>query len=90
MIDFHQFQQIHHLRTHEHLSLRQIAERLGLDPETVGRWVKRTRFDARQRPRRTSKLDPYRAEIARWLEQHPYTARQIWQRLRQQGFAGEI
>jgi transposase len=89
VIDFHQFQQIHHLRTHEHLSLRQIAERLGLDPETVGRWVKRARFEAPQKPRRTSKLDPYRADIARWLEQHPYTARQIWQRLRQQGFAGQ-
>lgn len=89
MIDFHQFQQIHDLRTREHLSLRQIGERLGLDPETVARWAKRERFEPRQAPPRASKLDPFRADIARWLEQHPYTARQIWQRLRQQGYTGQ-
>lgn len=89
MIDFHHYQQIHHLHTQEHLSLSQIAERLDLHPETVSHWIKRPRFERRQMPPRPSKLDPFRPDIARWLEQHPYTARQIWQRLRQQGYTGQ-
>lgn len=88
MINFHLFQQIHHLHEHERLSIRQIAERLHLHPETVSRWIKRSRFEPRRAPKRASKLDPFRGDIARWLEQHPYSARQIWQRLRQQGYTG--
>lgn len=88
MIDFHLFQQIHHPREHERLTIRQIAARLQLHPETVSRWFKQSRFEPRQTPKRASKLAPFRGDIARSLEQHPDSARQIWQRLRQQGYAG--
>src|SRR5262249_52313908 len=39
------------------------------------------------RPRH-SKLDPFKPEIVRMLERYPYSAAQVFQRLREQGFAG--
>lgn len=89
MIDFHLFQQIHHLHSHDGLSIRQIAEHLKLHPETVARWIHRERFEPRSAPERSSKLDAFRGQIVRWLEQHPYSARQIWQRLLPLGFEGQ-
>jgi hypothetical protein len=37
---------------------------------------------ARTNTPRKSKLDPYKVLIQRWLERHPYSAQQIFQRLR--------
>jgi len=37
---------------------------------------------------RGSKLDPFKGQIVRWLDTHPYTAQQILQRLREMGFDG--
>lgn len=34
---------------------------------------------------RSSKLDPYKARIKAWLEQHDFTAQQIFQKLRAEG-----
>lgn len=42
----------------------------------------------RQPVRRGSQLDPFKAYIVRLLETHPYSAQQIFQRLREQGFEG--
>ena len=36
------------------------------------------------------KLDPYKKQIVRWLESHPYTATQIFLRLRESGYTGGI
>src|SRR2546421_6535922 len=37
---------------------------------------------------RPSKLDPFKKEIVRMLEQYPYSAAQVFQRLREHGFDG--
>ena len=37
---------------------------------------------------RASKLDPFKAQIVRMLERYPYSAAQVFQRLREQGFDG--
>ena len=37
---------------------------------------------------RASKLDSFKGDISRWLEQHPYSAAQIFQRLREHGYEG--
>ena len=44
---------------------------------------------ARSSPR-PSKLDPFKPQIIRWLETHPYTATQIFLRLRESGYNGGI
>ncbi|MBV5269337.1 MAG: IS21 family transposase, partial [Afipia sp.] len=37
---------------------------------------------------RGSRLDPFKARVVRLLETHPYSAQQIFQRLREDGFEG--
>jgi transposase len=64
------------------LSFAQIGRELHIDEETVAKWARRKTYSPRLDTRRKSKLDPYKQIIQRWLEQHPYTATQIFQRLR--------
>jgi transposase len=88
MIDYQSFHQIHHLHDQEHLSAAQIALRLNLHPQTVCKWIGRPKYERRAQPPRPSKLDPFKGTVARLLAQHPYTAQQLFQRLREGGYAG--
>jgi transposase len=53
-------------------------------------WVAAEKFQPRKAAARPSKLDPYKKQIVRWLESHPYTAAQISLRLREVGYTGGI
>jgi transposase len=64
------------------LSFAQIGRELKLDEETVAKWARLKTYSQRLNAQRKRKLDPYKPIIQRWLEQHPYTATQIFQRLR--------
>ena len=44
MIDYHAFQQIHHLRDQDKLTLAQIARTLGLHWQTVSKWCPASRI----------------------------------------------
>lgn len=88
MIDYQTFCQLRQAWDAQHLTMAQIARALHLDPQTVKKWVQRPRYERRRAPRRASKLDAYKPAITRWLAQHPFTAVQIWQRLRAEGFTG--
>jgi transposase len=70
------------------LSASQIAEELDLDPRTVSKWLNENRFRQKASASRSSKLDPFKATIVRMLENHPYTAAQILQKIREEGFEG--
>jgi hypothetical protein len=73
------------------LSFAQIGRELNLDEETVAKWARQKTYCQHLRARRKSKLDPYKPIIQRWLEQHPYSAAQIFQRLRaEQAYTGGI
>ncbi|HCK82344.1 MAG: IS21 family transposase [Pseudomonadales bacterium] len=72
-----------------HLTPAQLAEELGLDIKTVRRWIDRP-YAPRQTARRASQLDPFKGRIVRWLEAHPLSAQQVFQRLGEEGFAGGI
>ena len=48
MIDYHAFQQIHHLREKEKLTIAQIARSLGLHWQTVRTWAERPRYERRK------------------------------------------
>ena len=70
MIDFHTYQQIHYLFKEAKLRKKQIADKLGLDPDTVSAWLARERYGfSKKRARRKSKLDPYTPglSLGRWL-----------------------
>jgi transposase len=88
MIDYHGFCQIKHLQAHQGLTASQIARELSLDPRTVAYWLAQEHFRPRTPRPHTSTLDPFKPEIVRLLERYPYSAAQVFQRLREQGFAG--
>jgi transposase len=90
MINYEQYCQIKDYHDHRHLTVAQIARALHLHARTVSRWLAAGKFQPRQVPARPSKLDPYKPQIVRWLESHPYTATQIFLRLREAGYTGGI
>ena len=90
MIDYATYRRIHHLHEVDKLNLAQIARQLAVHPQTVRFWLDEPTFRPRRTPPRPSKLDPYKALIRQWLEHYPYSATQIFQRLRENGFTGGI
>jgi len=66
-----------------------LAASLGLDVKTVRHWIDRP-YAPRARVVRASKLDPYKGRIVGWLDEHPLTAQQVFQRLRDGGYDGGI
>ena len=88
MIDYHRFCQIKDLHEHQGLSASQIAKALALDPRTVSYWLAQEHFRPRTPRQHPSKLDPFKAQIVHLLERYPYSAAQVFQRLREQGFDG--
>ncbi len=88
MIDYALFSKIRHLNQHDGLTAQQIARELALDVRTVKKWLDAPQFKSRKSSPRASKLDPFKRDIVRLLQAHPYTAIQILQRIREQGFDG--
>jgi transposase len=88
MIDYQQFCQIKDLHDHQGLKVAQIAPTLGLDPRTVAYWLRQERFRPRKSSPRASKLAPFKPQMVQMLEKYPYSAAQVFQRLRAQGFDG--
>ncbi|MBW1894937.1 MAG: IS21 family transposase [Deltaproteobacteria bacterium] len=88
MIDYETYAQIRNYFEHEGLKYSQIAHALNLDCRTVARWANEKQYQPRKSSPRKSKLDPFKNDIIRMLEKHPYTAAQIYQRIGQDGFDG--
>ena len=90
MIDYETYCKIrdHHIR--QGLSIIQTAEALGLHRETVSKWCQIEHYRPPQPAQRASRLDPYKSLIVRWLETHPLSAQQIFQRLREAGYSGGL
>jgi transposase len=88
MIDYETFCKIkdHHQR--QGLTIAQTARALGLHAQTVAKWLRVAQFRPRQSVARASRLDPFKGQVVRLLDTHPYSAQQIFQRLREAGFAG--
>jgi transposase len=89
MIDYQQFCQIK-TGVQQGMSVNQIALETGLHARTVRKWLSKERFEESaggERPR-ASKLDAHRETIRRLLALHDYTARQVQQRLIDQGYEG--
>jgi transposase len=89
MIDYELFCKIRHLNHDDGLTPQQIASELVLDVRTVDKWLNQTQYRPRHSLQRASKLDPFKPDIVRMLEHHAYTATQIFQHIREQGFDGQ-
>ena len=90
MIPYDLYCRIHDLHRTGRLTVTQIAHELGLHRGTVSKWLARAKYGPRPSPRRASKLDPFKGQIVRWLEVHPYSAVQVLRRLRELGYSGGI
>lgn len=88
MIDYETFSKIKLYAERDGLTVQQISDALGLDWRTVAKWVTKPRFTQRAAVPRPSKLDPHKDYIQRLLEKHDYTAKQILQRIRDEGYTG--
>jgi transposase len=87
MIDYETYSKIKNWHG-EGANYSQIAERLSLDPRTVASWANEKKWRPRKSPKRASKLDPFKNDIVRMLEKFPYSAEQIFQSVRRDGFDG--
>jgi transposase len=89
MIDYETYCKIRHCHDQEGLSFNQIGTLLGIDPETVAKYVRMKSFPRRKTARRAGKLDAFKPLVKTWLERYPYTATQILRRLREEaGYTG--
>ncbi len=88
MIDYENFCKIKKLHEQDGLNASQIAGELGLDQRTVVKWFIEERYRSRKKSNKASILDPFKAEIGRMIERHPYTATQIFQYLQEMSFQG--
>lgn len=88
MIDYETFARIKHLQEQKGLTAAQIARELCLDERTVRRKLDAKQFLPRKTVIRPSKLDPFKDTVVKMVESYPYSAIQIYQRLREEGFAG--
>jgi len=89
VIDYETFCKIHDCHERQGLTIVQTARALGLHPQTVADVVGAFALlePRRSRPR-GSVLDPFKPRITRLLDTHPYSAQQIFQRLREEGYRG--
>lgn len=90
MLNYETFCQIRDHLGRQRLTVAQTARALALDPRTVAKWANVEQFRLRAGVPRVSKLDAYKGQIVRWLDAHPYSAQQIFQRLCEAGFDGGI
>lgn len=87
MISYEQYCQIRQLKE-EGLRPGQISAKLGLASRTVRKWMDRDAFQQRLPGMRPSKLDPFKDEIVGLLERHPYSATQLFLKIKEEGFKG--
>ena len=71
------------------LSYMELSRKYNIDRRTAKKYA-----ESESRPvynltdSKPSKLDPYKSQIMIWLEEAPYSAQRIWEKLREQGFDG--
>lgn len=90
MIDYETYLKIRKYYDEDGLNYSQIAYALDLDQRTAARWANQKKYLPKKVTPRKSKLDPYKQEILSMLEKHPYSAAQIFQKIRENGFDGGI
>jgi transposase len=90
MIDYETYCKIRDHRERQGLTITQTARALGLHPETVSKYSRSDQYRPRSGVKRGSRLDEYKSLIVRWLDTHPLSGQQIFQRLRELGYSGGL
>lgn len=72
------------------VSISEIARQTGYDRKTVKKYVSSPTLPApKKRARRASKLDDYRDYITGRLQEHPLSAKRIYDEILEMGFEGK-
>ena len=90
MVDYETYCQIRDHLVRQKLSVAQTARALGFSSRTVAKWAEVEHYRPRVSAPRAGKLDAFKGQIVRWLDTHPYSAQQIFQRLGEAGFEGGL
>ena len=90
MINYETYCKIRDHRQRQGLTITQTAQALGLHPETVSKYSRVDEYRQQPGVKRGSRLDEYKTLIVRWLDTHPYSGQQIFQRLREVGYSGGL
>jgi transposase len=90
VLDYETFCKIRDHLGRQQLTVAQTARALALDARTVAKWASVEQFRARAGVPRVGKLDAFKGQIVRWLDVHPYSAQQIFQRLCEAGYEGGV
>jgi transposase len=88
VISYEVWCQIRDCRDRQHMSLTQIAAALHLHHRTVTTWACMLHYEPRKKVSRTSLLDSFKGQVTRLLDAHPFSAQQVFQRLREAGYEG--
>ena len=75
VIDYETFCKIRDCHDRQGLTIAQTARVLGLHPQTVAKWLRRSRFEPRRSRPRSSVLDPFKGRITRLCSIAILTAR---------------
>jgi transposase len=71
------------------LSINEISDRTGYDRKTVRKYInKKTALEPQKRPKRSSKLDPYKPYLLEKLNKDPYTAARLFREIQEMGYDG--
>lgn len=71
------------------LSYTEIARKYHIDPRTAKKYAEsETKPVYNLSNPKPSKLDPYKEQIRLWLEEAPYSAERIFEKIKEQGFTG--
>ncbi len=88
MISYEIWCRIQDCRERQGMSLTQTAKALRLHHRTVASWVGLPHYEPRKKVARASLLDPFKGQVTRLLDSHPFSAQQVFQRLREAGYTG--
>ena len=88
MISYEVWCKIRDCHDHQGMTLAQIAAALHLHYRTVVTWARLLHYEARKNVPRGSLLDPFKGQVTRLLDSHPFSAQQVLQRLREAGYTG--
>ena len=89
MLDVQRWAEIRRMKEVERLSIHEIVRRTGHDRNTVRRALRREGSPQYRRPQRPSKLDPFKDEIHRLLQDDPrIPGKRIRELIEELGFDG--
>jgi len=84
------YHQIYHMYKTDEMSVRQISKKLELDKKTVKKWIDKGYFANSKRTSKVSILEPFKDLIKGLLEHADYSSVQILQKIKEDGYKGEI